>query len=314
MATVVVSLSDFETEYRGGLYVATGYGQKEFLPLYRGDAAVHRSFLLHGVDVLDLLDEPKKTQRWSWILWYRDSAICQDFSHEWFADCAEQGDAVCQQLHATKVGNTPGLSREEVADQVLEWNRRAAEGGAGSAAVKMARAYLKLLPSNVSYNASEAMRYYEMALQSQEPDGYYGMASLILEQLSEQPKVDFTDSLHKVVNHLENAAYLGHAFAKFNLGMVHTFGYGVEQINTTLAAEWFVASGLPEGYYVAYFQASSVGDTERMGKYQRRAQFLGMNEPWRKEARRRTGSGGAGDVDLNLPWPQLPDGRQPPIL
>ena len=62
IATVVVSLSDFEVEYRGGLYVATGYGQKEFLPLQRGDAAIHRSFLLHGVKVFDLPDQKPPIQ------------------------------------------------------------------------------------------------------------------------------------------------------------------------------------------------------------------------------------------------------------
>ena len=100
----------------------------------------------------------------------------------------------------------------------------------------------------------------------------------------------------------------------FNLGMVHTFGYGVDQIDAELAAEWFVASGLPEGYFVAYFQAASVGDAERMALYQTRGQRLGMDQPWRKVARQHTGSGGAAGVDINLPWPPSNDGRQPPVL
>ena len=317
IATVVVSLSDFEKEYRGGLYVATGYGQRQFLPLQRGDAAIHRSTLLHGVQVLDLPDRPAAMARWSWILWYRDSAVCEDHSHEWFAACAAAGDAVCQQLHATKVGNIPGLTPAAVAQQVLEWNARAAAGGAGMAAVKMARAYLKLLPSTVAYNQSEAVRYYQLAMQSQDPDGHYGMATLLLQQLvssSSSKQGEMETTLISVVNHLEAAAKLGHPFSMFNLGMVHTFGYGVSEINTTLAAEWFVTSGLPEGYYVAYFQAASVGDQARMDLYQQRAQVLGMNQPWRKQARQHTGSGGAAGVDLNLPWPPSADGRQPPVL
>eukprot|EP00977_Amphora_coffeiformis_P014047 scaffold3842_cov158-Amphora_coffeaeformis.AAC.9 len=303
----------------------------------RGDAAIHKSTLLHGVQVLELDDtknnnntnnsanqqQSTKTERWSWIIWYRDSPTCDDYSHEWFATCAEAGDAVCQQLHATKVGNIPGQRQPStIAQQVLQWNARAAAGGSGVAAVKMARAYLKLLPSDLTYDEGQAARYYELAIQSQEPDGHYGMASLLLlhQQRQEQqhppsslPR-DGASTLTRVVYHLEAAAKLRHPFAMFNLGMVHTFGYGVSEINTTLAVEWFVASGLPEGYYVAYFQAASVADQVRMDLYQQHAQALGMNQPWRKQARQHTGSGGAAGVDLNLPWPPSADGRQPPVL
>lgn len=314
LATVVVSLSDFDQEYRGGLYVATGYGHRQFLPLKRGDGAIHRSFLLHGVQVLDLpSDKATDTERWSWILWYRDSTSCIDHSHEWFADCAMSGDAVCQQLHATKVGNIPGLTPAQVARQVLEWNQKSALGGAGMAAVKMARAHLKLLPSDLAYDETAAAKYYNLAIQSRDPDGYYGMAGLLLLQL-QSGQGDASVVLNRVVGHLEAAAQFGHVFAMFNLGMVHTFGYGVANIDTDLAVEWFVASGLPEGYYVAYFQAAAVGDQARMQNYQERAQQLGMDQPWRKQARQQTGSGGAGGVDLNLPWPPSADGRLPPVL
>ena len=314
----------------------------------RGDAVVHKSTLLHGVQVLELDDADASKQqhnttsseRWSWIIWYRDSHTCEDHSYEWFVACADAGDAACQQLHATTVGNIPNQSTEVTARRVLHWNTLAAENGNGIAAVKMARAYLKLLPADVPHDENEAIRYYQLAIQSQEPDGHYGMAGLLLWQLqkqrkerlqSQQPYSSSSSSsssitsltinettamstLRRVVYHLEAAAKLGHAYAMFNLGMVHTYGYGISQINTTLAVEWFIASSLPEGYYVSYFQAASVGDQKRMNLYQQRAQALGMNQPWRKQARQYTGSGGAAGVDLNLPWPPSVDGRQPPVL
>lgn len=325
-----MSLSDFGREYEGGLYVSTGYGQKEYLPLQRGDAAIHRSFLLHGVQVLDLPgDKASATERWSWILWYRDSNTCEDFSHTWFADCAQAGDAVCQQLHATKVGNIPSLTTSQIATQVLDWNEKAATGGAGMAGVKMARAYLKLLPSDLPRDVGMAKYYYRLAMQSNDPDGHYGMANLLLSELAgaaeaaSKTTTRNTDTaaeksretvLKQVVSHLERASQLGHAFAMFNLGIVHTYGYGVDRIDADLAAEWFVASGLPEGYYVAYFQAAAVGDQERMTLYQNRAKLLGMDHTWRKHARRQTGSGGAAGVDINLPWPLSADGRKPPAF
>lgn len=99
---------------------------------------------------------------------------------------------------------------------------------------------------------------------------------------------------------VEEAALLGHTFAMFNLGIAHVYGYGTGKIDTDLAAEWLVQSGLPEGFYVASFQAASVGDTHRQERFNEQAKVLGYYHPWRKEARQRTGSGGAGGVDINI--------------
>jgi TPR repeat protein len=336
LITVVVSLSSYGTDYHGGLYVSTGYGQRQYLALAAGDAVAHQSTLLHGVQVLDLpKDRARHTERWSWILWYRDSVHCHDYSYTWFADCAERDrNAVCLELHATKVGHIPGLSAVQQAEQVLQLNLDAAHLGNGNAAIKIARAYLKLLPSALSYNVTAAAHYYRLAIDSHHPDGHYGLAILHLEALAQRlksskeksatdrsklsPKLQkYQDSkLIRVLWHLEQAARLGHAFAMFNVGLAHVYGYGTphHQIDADLAAAWLVQSGLPEGYYVASLQAASVHDHERAQRYEQRAQNLGHGQPWRRPARRQTGSGGAGGVDLNLPWPAAHDGRRPPIF
>jgi TPR repeat protein len=321
--TVVVSLSNYGTDYTGGLYVSTGYGQRQFVSLYQGDAVSHRSTLLHGVQVFDADSTLNRNrtfaaERWSWILWYRDSVDCEDYSHEWFADCAKAGDAVCQELFATKVGRIPTLQNDpaRVMALVVYWNRQSAEQGNVNAAVKMARAYLNLLPSPLQYNVTEAKRYYQIAMASQHPDGYYGMAHLYLSSLpadqssSSLPRTQKV--LSRVVRLLEEAAMRGHAYAMFNLGMVHCYGYGLARIDTELAGLWFAQSGLPEGYYAAALQAAMSGNSTRQRKYNAQARALGFYQPWRQEARQHTGSGGAGGVDLNLPWPVAPDGRKPP--
>lgn len=298
MITVVVSLSNYGTDYVGGLYVSTGYGQRQYLALSAGDAVAHQSTLLHGVQVFDLAENPEKTERWSWILWYRDSVQCTDYSHEWFQECADAGDAVCQELHATKVGNVPGLTDQERATQVLELNRAAAEHGNGNAAVKIARAFLKRLPSSLPYNITEAARYYRMAIASHHPDGHYGIANLLVESVSKAEAARKLESvkgrtwkqykLSQAIRHLEEAAILGHGFAMFNLGIAHVYGYGLNdnKIDTNLAALWLVRSGLPEGYYVAAHQAASVGDSVLQARYNDRAKVLGYYQPWRKEARK----------------------------
>jgi TPR repeat protein len=342
----VVSLSDYDIHYRGGLYVGTGFGApREYLHLNKGDAVLHRSTPLHGVQVYDV-EPANATERWSWILWYRDSTQCRDYSHEWFADCAiHDNDAMCQQLHSTKVANIPGLTTEEIADQVLHWNLRAAQGGAGLAAVKIARAYLKQLPSALPWNVNEARHYFVMAMEmSHNPEGAYGLASLLLasafleeeqqrqgdrgeggadsRSTSAQLQQGIQQNVYQAVRLLEEAAMAGHVYSMFNLGIAHAFGYIAQNsnddnhdttIDTHLAAEWFVASGLPEGYYVASQQAASVGNVERQELLEKRAKILGYGQVWRRAARERTGSGGAGGVDLNLKWPtSVLRGTRPP--
>jgi hypothetical protein len=54
-----------------------------------------------------------KVERWSWILWYRDSLTCDDHGYEWYKDCAEEGNPTCELLHATKVPNVPGLTPKQ---------------------------------------------------------------------------------------------------------------------------------------------------------------------------------------------------------
>jgi TPR repeat protein len=319
IVTVVVSLSDYNVDYRGGLYVSTGYGHHEHVALNKGDAVMHQSSLLHGVKVYDLLKNPKKTERWSWIMWYRDSTTCEDYGHEWFRECADAGDPLCQHLDSTKVGNRPGISQDEAAAQVLELNLKAADGGSGISAVKIARAYMQQLPSALPFDTQKAALYYHRAIQSNNPDGHYGLAFLHLFEVTNDYSGGTNELMaHKdprvqqTIKHLENAAYSGHAFAMFNLGLVHTFGYANGTIDTDLAGKWFEESGLPEGYFVAANAAAAAGFTMREQQMMKRAQEMGYFTPWRIKARQNTGSGGASGVDLNMPWPPAFDGRRPP--
>mmetsp|Transcript_26649 Transcript_26649/g.41803 ORF Transcript_26649/g.41803 Transcript_26649/m.41803 type:complete len:575 (-) Transcript_26649:95-1819(-) len=324
LVTVVISLSDYNVNYKGGLYVASGVGQREFLALNKGDAVMHQSSLLHGVQVYDIDNTPKNTERWSWILWYKDSTKCdEDYGYEWFKDCSDEGNALCQQLHSTKVGMTPGISQEENAKAVLDLNMKAADGGSAFSAIKVARAYLGTLPSSLSFDVQKAVEYYGKAIQSNHPDGHYGMAQILLMAVMNEYSTKGKEGeltawkdprIKESVQHLEQAAYLGSAFAMFNLGVVHTFGYHNTEIDGDLAGKWFEASGLPEGYFVAANQAGAVGDMVRYETLLNRAKTMGYGTPWREHARKSTGSGGAAGVDLNLPWPPAFDGRRPPTF
>lgn len=321
IVTVVVSLSDYNVNYRGGLYVSTGHGQHEHVALNKGDAVIHQSSLLHGVKVYDLPRNPSQTERWSWIMWYRDSEKCEDYGYEWFSECANAGDPLCQHLYSTKVGDEPGITQEEASRKVLELNMKAANGGSGNAAVKVARAYMHQLPSALPYDLEKASHFYQLAIQSHNPDGHFGQAILLLMGVMNDYKGGSNEQnawrdsrVAEAIDHLEKAAYAGHAFAKFNLGLVHTFGYTNGVIDADLAGEWFEESGLPEGYNVAANQAAASGNSARRDEMMQHAQVMGAFAPWRAQARQSTGSGGAGGVDLNMPWPPAFDGRRPPMF
>jgi len=306
LVTAVISLSDYGSEYRGGLYVATGRSANKVVALQKGDAVVHQSDLLHGVKVKE-----DGGSRWSWILWYRDSTSCDDsVEHEWCEECAVGGSAVCEMLYATKVGKKPGLTEAEQAAQVLLWNQKSAEQGLSESMVKIARAYLKQLPSTLAYNREEAKRTFRRAVKrNAEPEAYFGLAQLLLDDGSVEASVEV---LEEAVSMLEGAAAKGNVFAMFNLGIAHLYGYGVPRRDPDLAAEWFGASGLPEGMVCVGMHKRANGNVEDAKVWETRARTLGYGSTWRQKARKTTGSGGVGGVELNLKWPPLSDGTLPP--
>jgi hypothetical protein len=320
--TIVVSLSEYGADYTGGLYVATGHGpQREFLNLSSGDAVLHPSTLLHGVHVYPSSSRPpSRTERWSWILWFRDSERCQDHSLQWFQECADQGNPLCQQFQASKVvhQHTEHAHQDQQHDQhqrqieasrrIMELNTKAALGGAAEAAVKVARAYLKQLPTELEFDVNQARRFFQIAIDSHSSEGHYGMAQILVAEaaaLSDQrtDQAMQQGKLKEAAAHLEQAALSMHAFSAFNLGIAHIYGYGVPRVNMERGVEWLVQSGLPEGLFLASQYAATTGDQARHDRWLRWAAVLGWDQPWRVEARRHTGSGGAAGVDLNLMWP-----------
>jgi hypothetical protein len=254
--------------------------------------------------------EVVKVERWSWILWYRDSLTCDDHGYEWYKDCAEEGNPTCELLHATKVPNVPGLTPKQQTEQVLLWNQKASDHGHGGASIKLARAHLKLLPSPLVYNPAKAKALYYQAIRtSNHPDAHYGLASLFITPQA-RGKI-----LRKAVIHLEQAAAVGHSFAAFNLALAHLYGYGMPKgrRNADIAGEWFEHSGLPEGLWAKAMHIRSKGKEKEAQEYETHAKKIGFGLPWRRIARKNTGSGGAAGVTLNLNWPKVGRrGEKPP--
>ncbi len=300
-ATVVISLSDYEKEYTGGLYVATSERYKKFIELNRGDGIVHKHDLLHGVKVQR---NKIKSERWSLILWYKDSTECIDYSNEWYKSKAHKNEPIYQSLYATQ--NDP--------DNIVLWHKKAAENGLASSMVKLARAYLKKLPSNLEFNSSEAERLYRLAIDtSQDPNAQYELAEMILLGLVKIQTNSMLYLLSRVINLLEDSAKGGNVFAMFNLGIAHLYGY-TGKVDMDLAKDWFEYSDLPEGLFAASLYYQRKQDLFMMNKLRNRAQILGFGTEWRKASRTRTGLGGASGIDINLSWPQMPNGIKPEIF
>ena len=215
-----------------------------------------------------------------------------------------------------------------VVKDIIKYNGLAANQGFGESQVKMARAYLKLLHSHLEYDPEEAERLYRSAIaSSEEPDAQYGLAQMLLMGTAVPGggrQSSLRDMLKEVVALLEAAAQSGHTFAMFNLGIAHLFGYITPSTegrivanpqgahDPELAGGWFEASGLPEGFFSAAMYYDSIGNTRAAKHVRAQAETMGYGSEWRKTARQRTGSGGAGGVDINLPWPALPNGSKPP--
>lgn len=297
-ATVVISLSDYEKDYRGGIYVATAERYKSYIALNKGDAIVHKHDLLHGVKVKN-----DGGERWSLIIWFKDSKKCIDYSNEWYKKKAYNGEAVYQSLYANHVGG----------NDIITWHKKAADQGFSNSMVKIARAYLKRLPSNLEFNPKEAEKYYRLAIKtSEDPHAQFGLAEMILCGLIKIETNSMIEILKIVINLLEESAKGGDVFAMFNLGIAHLYGY-TGKIDRELAKDWFIQSNLPEGFFIASLYYDNNNNKKLANDLKKKAELLGYGKYWRRDARERTGTANAGGVDINMSWPSFSNGNRPAI-
>jgi hypothetical protein len=321
-ATVVVSLSDAGREHTGGLYLATSHRERVQLPLQRGDAVVHQSDLLHGVQV----DEG---ERWSWVIWYRDSASCEDHSHEWFGGCAQAGHPLCAFLYASVAEKVPQLSGdEEVAAFQDQWLHAAAHGGVGHAmtmlgwkAAQMEDAPLAATWLRRAIVATDhpdahyvfAQRLLDGSVAPRAAHAAADAAAAVTDPLAEHPAV--AEAVEEALEHFEAAAALGHSFAQFNLGVAHLFGIGVRR-SAEAASAYFEACGLPEGWqYLSRiwdgFGGSGRSDAAQAKHWAARARSRGFGQPWRKRSREQSGTGTLRGVSLHSSWARHAKPGQP---
>lgn len=183
LVTVVVSLSTHTRDYRGGLYVAAAGGrQRRTLALHAGDALVHQSDLMHGVQVDD-----DGGERWSWVLWYKDSTSCRDYSHEWNAAAAAEGNPLAQFLHAKRAHLKPFIEPADAVEESIRWLRASAEHGFGRAMNDLGMMY-KVGHGSLPRDEAIAAQWFRRAIvTSTEADALFNLGKMVLEGKASPP-------------------------------------------------------------------------------------------------------------------------------
>lgn len=334
LVTVVISLSDYGTEYTGGLYISDGESRL-VVPLDRGDAVVHQFDLLHGVDVTG------DGERWSWILWYKDSESCEQYGHEWSRGCAEGNNTwhgleeggpikaigfgvgqaekgnnmpLCQYLYAWRVHLDPAIPDHKKGVLRKEYMMRAAEQGFPEAMFKTARNVM----GDKDYTS--ALNWFTKACSAGDADAcfQYGQIQLMLASARSKgedagtSRPDWAEQESaKAIVFFEAAAVAGSspsrgaAYAMYNLGVAHLFGMGGLRRDPDRAAEWFENSGLPEGMMATAHHRSALGQAEEAEEWQKRAKSMGFGSGERKMHLVQVG------YELHSPWPEVSIGKIP---
>eukprot|EP00966_Prymnesium_polylepis_P094304 2182949-Prymnesium_polylepis.1 len=246
--SVIVSLSDFGVEHSSGFHLqASGEAKAQTLPLARGDAVVHESNLQHGVHL------PEDGHRWSWVLWYQDSATCHYHGEEWHAACAAAGSPLCQHLQsyrteglrvqwARRVGGdreTAEGRAEDLARQVqaADWARRAAEGGLGLAM----HHYAMLLKTGkgVPKDMEAAASWLRRAIKaSNEPQAHCHLGDMLIDGNASPITAD-RSAVDEAAAHYRAAAAGGLHRCHANVGFLHLEGTEGAVKDRELALRWF---------------------------------------------------------------------------
>lgn len=263
--SVIVSLDSFGQEFDGGFYVTTGTDLHSFLPLQRGDTVVHQSDLLHGVHV-------RNGSRWSWAMWFQDSADCSAEAADWWKDEAEQGDPVAQTLRSM---------RARTADEAWSWLGSAAKSGFPRAQWYYGKAHEDGMNGQAK-NAHAAAEWYRKARTGGGLDASYQLGKL-----------------ERAWGNVSGAISLfkeGAEWGDFNsmVELAGAYQQGIEDLprNLDLATHWFerAADFSPEAMYQAsslYSKATASRSSEpvkadlyleragRMGHFQAMQKIIG---------------------------------------
>lgn len=244
LVTVVIALNDEGADFAGGLFVTTGR-DKTFIPLEIGDAVMHQSNLLHGVQV-------KSGSRWSWIVWYKDTPDCSPTSQTtWHIEKAKAGDPVSQFLHF----RTLQASGERIDPEAVTWLKRSSSLGFSRASNLLGH-MMKHGAPGVKADPAAARELFEKSAEARNPDGEYNFGLELIASGSDQ-------EVRRAVEYFQRAAAADHVPSMENLGIAAYKGILTGERDIVLALDWLRRAGSPS----ALFAASRIASQSSEKKY-----------------------------------------------
>lgn len=302
LVTAVVSLSDYGRDFLGGLYVAANGVGRQVIALRKGDVILHQYDLLHGVQVEDF-SEDRPSTRWSWILWFKDSAKCEQRGYEWSRDCAKKGDALCQYFLGWRAHLNPSISKYKKDALRERYMTLSAEQGFAEAAFKVGRNHFG------RRNLTGAVWWLHKSHLGGEADASYQLGHILLHGLLKPSCIAPGESKElaaqiEAVALFEKAAVAGASpfggaqFAMYNIGIAWLFGFAGLPRNPNIAARWFLASRLPEGYMAYSLYLKNMGRKREADKVVAKAKSQGF--PRNRNARDQA------LFSLHSKWPKGP--------
>lgn len=227
-ATAVVSLKSAGREFDGGLYVsASGDGAREWIALQKGDAVIHQSDLLHGVDVT-------RGERWSWVMWFKPAltaAACprSDLA-SWHVRAAEEGDPVAQFLTARRSRSPRDANK---------WLQRSADAGFTRAENELGAAHL-FGTGGRPKDVAKATELLERAA-PYEADAAFNLGLAALGGTGGGEK--------EAIKWFAKAAAMGSLQAMSNMGVAYFRGAGGLHVDLDTAERWFRRAGDGKGMF-----------------------------------------------------------------
>lgn len=229
LVTAVISLHSYGRDFLGGLYVSpAGLAERQFMALQAGDACLHQSDLLHGVDVVE-------GHRWSFIMWFKDAAdrpSCDAAdATKWWLPQAQAGDALAQFLQAHR-SLAPG--------DHLRWLQASAAGGFRRAQNELGVAYLHG-QLGLARSMDRAMELFKSASVT-EPEALYNMGIALVHS----PRAGDPGVIAEAMELFRQGAERGSHNAAQNLGIGH-----VKAGNVAEGVRWLEASGEADALWMA---------------------------------------------------------------
>ena len=275
LVTVVISLSDTGIDFDGGLYVSAGAsgggggggGAEEeplaspppsrfFLPLEKGDAVIHQSDLLHGVKVMS-------GERWSWVLWLKESGCDSDPSVWRYKEGEEEkaGRGFGEEKDKELDKETAEVVEEEdpisLFLQAKRTNSLASKVSLmhRSSSLGFCRAHneMGMLHLNGGDEIQAEQKFHQASeLECGEGDGFYNLGNRYIQQ----------GMIEKAVASFVSGAERGSTLAMFNVGVANLKGAGGLNKNVTEARRWFERCGSVDANY-ALATTYLIGSKER---------------------------------------------------